>query len=80
MDGTGAATMAAAVAKKTAAATPSERIDGSQHRNLSHGASDQNRSTSMIAWAKACGASCGRLCPMPPLIVLCSYLPENLLA
>ena len=25
-------------------------------------------STSSTAWAKACGASCGRLCPMPPLI------------
>src|ERR1700693_408801 len=36
--------------------------------------------TSTIAWAKACGASCGRLCPMPPLMVRCAYLPENFLA
>src|SRR5262249_33506067 len=35
---------------------------------------------STIAWAKASGASCGRLCPMPPVMVRCSYLPENFLA
>ena len=38
----------------------------------------QNAATSATAWAKACGASWGRLCPMPPSIVRCSYLPENL--
>jgi hypothetical protein len=31
------------------------------------------RSTSTTALAKACGASCGRLCPMPPLMVRCEY-------
>ena len=29
-------------------------------------------STSMTASAKACGASCGRLWPMPPVIVRCA--------
>ena len=41
---------------------------------------DQLAATSMTASAKACGASCGRLCPMPPLMSRCSYLPENFLA
>src|SRR5436309_843863 len=41
---------------------------------------DQKRSTSMTACAKAWGASCGRLCPMPPVMVRCAYLPENFLA
>jgi glutathione S-transferase len=36
--------------------------------------------TSTIAWANACGASWGRLWPMPPSIVRCSYLPVNFLA
>jgi len=36
--------------------------------------------TSIIACAKACGASWGRLCPMPPSMVRCEYLPENILA
>jgi hypothetical protein len=40
----------------------------------------QSQSTSMIASAKACGASCGRLCPMPPSTTRCWYLPVNLLA
>src|SRR5262249_57038879 len=35
---------------------------------------------STIAWAKACGASCGRLCPMPPVMIRCSYLAENFFA
>src|SRR5262249_21185210 len=34
--------------------------------------------TSTTAWAKSCGASWGRLCPMPPLMVRCAYLPTNL--
>src|ERR1700689_1479296 len=34
----------------------------------------------MMASAKACGASCGRLCPTPPPTTRCSYLPVNLLA
>jgi len=29
---------------------------------------DQRRSTSMTAWAKACGASCGMLWPTPPVM------------
>jgi hypothetical protein len=37
-------------------------------------------STSITASAKACGASCGRLWPMPPVIVRCEYFPENFLA
>jgi hypothetical protein len=40
----------------------------------------QYLSTSMTAWAKACGASCGRLWPIPPMISRCSYLPENFFA
>src|SRR5215203_59712 len=32
---------------------------------------------SVIAWANSCGASWGRLCPTPPLMSRCSYLPEN---
>src|SRR5262249_21303774 len=32
---------------------------------------------STTAGAKACGASCGRLWPMPPMMVRCSYLPVN---
>jgi len=36
--------------------------------------------TSTTAWAKACGASWGRLCPTSPLISRCVYIPENLLA
>jgi hypothetical protein len=28
----------------------------------------QRRSTSMTAWAKACGASCGILWPTPPVM------------
>src|ERR1700730_2928531 len=35
--------------------------------------------TSTRALAKASGASCGRLWPMPPVIVRFAYLPENLL-
>ena len=31
-----------------------------------------NLSTSLTAWANACGASCGRLCPMPPVITRCA--------
>ena len=33
-----------------------------------------------MASAKAFGASCGRLCPIPPFIVRCIYLPVNFLA
>src|SRR4029079_2043736 len=40
----------------------------------------QNLATSTTAWAKACGASWGRLCPIPPVMVRCSYLPENFFA
>src|SRR2546421_623528 len=32
----------------------------------------------MIASANARGASCGRLCPTPPLISRCAYLPDEL--
>ena len=35
---------------------------------------------SMTAWAKSFGASCGRLCPTPPAMSRCSYLPVNLFA
>src|SRR6266478_3185655 len=41
---------------------------------------DQLSATSTTAWAKASGASWGRLCPMPPSMVRCVYLPENFLA
>ena len=41
---------------------------------------DQILATSTTASAKACGASWGRLCPMPPLMSRCAYLPENFLA
>ncbi len=34
-------------------------------------------SASSIAWAKSSGASCGRLWPMPPVRVRCTYLPVN---
>lgn len=34
---------------------------------------NQYRSTSRTASAKACGASCGRLCSMPPVITRCAY-------
>src|SRR6185437_11229108 len=34
----------------------------------------------MTAWAKACGASCGRLCPTPPVMSRCAYRPENFFA
>ena len=34
-------------------------------------------SASSIAAAKSCGASCGRLWPMPPVSVRCRYLPVN---
>ena len=44
------------------------------------GATAQVSATSMTASAKACGASCGRLCPMPPVMSRCAYLPENFLA
>jgi transcriptional regulator of acetoin/glycerol metabolism len=37
-------------------------------------------SASTTASVNACGASWGRLCPMPPVIVRCSYLPVNLAA
>ncbi len=40
---------------------------------------NHNESTSTIAWKKAWGASWGRLCPIPPVIFLCAYLPVNLL-
>jgi hypothetical protein len=36
--------------------------------------------TSTTACANAWGASCGKLCPMPPLTFRCAYLPENILA
>src|SRR5437763_11051286 len=40
----------------------------------SHGcyADDEDASTSMIARAKSRGASCGRLCPTPPVMRRCS--------
>src|ERR1700730_10957400 len=44
------------------------------------GDSDQLSTTLMTASAKACGASWGRLCPTPPLMFRCEYLPENFLA
>src|SRR6267154_3481313 len=49
-------------------------------RLLAPPAIDQISATSTTASAKACGASWGRLCPMPPVIVRCAYLPENFLA
>jgi hypothetical protein len=39
-----------------------------QVRRAERGRTDQKPSTSTTAWAKACGASWGRLCPTPPLI------------
>jgi hypothetical protein len=36
--------------------------------------------TSRTASANSAGASWGRLCPMPPSIVRCEYLPENFIA
>jgi hypothetical protein len=39
---------------------------------------NQRWSTSTMALAKACGASCGRLWPTPPVMRRYSYLPENL--
>ena len=41
---------------------------------------NQQPSTSTTALAKACGASCGRLCPTPPVISRCAYLPTNFAA
>src|SRR5262245_40830607 len=41
---------------------------------------DQVAAISTTAWAKACGASCGRLWPIPPVMCRCSYFPENLFA
>src|SRR4051794_11477104 len=41
---------------------------------------DAKPSTSITASVNAWGASCGRLCPTPPSIVRCVYLPENLAA
>ena len=37
-------------------------------------------STSRTASTKACGASWGRLCPIPPVMVRWAYLPENFAA
>ena len=34
-------------------------------------------STSKMASANSRGASWGKLCPIPPLITRCAYLPEN---
>jgi FixJ family two-component response regulator len=52
---------------------------GSEREHITKGM-PQNVSTSTIAFANACGASCGRLWPMPPAIRRCSYLPENFFA
>ena len=41
---------------------------------------DQWPATSRTASANAFGASCGRLCPMPPVMSRCEYFPENFLA
>src|SRR3982750_2076288 len=41
---------------------------------------DAARSMSITAWANACGASWGRLWPMPPATLRCVYLPENFFA
>ena len=41
------------------------------------GAFQAKLSASSIAWAKSSGASCGRLWPMPPVRVRCTYLPVN---
>lgn len=38
----------------------------------------QRASASTTACAKACGASWGKLCPMPPVMTRCEYLPVNL--
>src|ERR1700692_2180785 len=43
-------------------------------------ADQASAATAIIASAKASGASCGKLCPMPPLIVRWEYRPENILA
>jgi hypothetical protein len=48
--------------------------------SLRHKNRRQALSTSMIAFAKASGASSGRLCPMPPAMSRCSYLPTYFLA
>lgn len=31
--------------------------------------------TSRMASVNACGASCGKLCPIPPVMVWCAYFP-----
>jgi hypothetical protein len=41
---------------------------------------DENPSTSVMASTNRSGASWGRLCPMPPEMVRCLYLPENFVA
>jgi hypothetical protein len=56
-------------------ALPTAHVSPQGVHKLRH---DQYALTSTTAWAKACGASCGRLCPMPPVISRCEYLPENL--
>ena len=38
---------------------------------------DQRASTSMIATANACGASCGRLCPIPPVHAINALVDES---
>lgn len=43
-------------------------------------AASQSRTTASTASANASGASCGRLCPMPPVMSRCWYLPVNCLA
>ena len=50
------------------------RVEGSsRHPRM------QQVSTASTASADACGASCGKLWPMPPEMLRCSYGPVNLL-
>ena len=60
----------------------SPRIESAMmlHRLIALSAAQLSAVTSTTASAKACGASCGRLWPMPPLMFRCEYLPENILA
>jgi hypothetical protein len=62
----------------------SSATDHSPPAKLGHtavpGADQLPAVTSTTACANAWGASCGKLCPMPPLTFLCAYLPENILA
>jgi len=64
----------AGLARMAALHTDVSQVLTRPHHDLFIG---QRRSASMMAWAKACGASCGRLWPTPPPIARCWYFPVN---